>query len=76
MAEHRDAPMCGAMSRPLVPGQPSSYMICTRDAGHKGNHTSCDGQGHVLAEWLRMPVERFWQPGGCDVHPDYHGGAR
>lgn len=53
--------LCAAMSRPLVPGQPDSYMICTRDnRDHKGNHTSCDGHGHILASWLRMPVERYW----------------
>ena len=69
-----DAPMCGAMSRPLIPWKPSSYMICTRDAAHKGNHTSCDGRGHVLAEWLRMPAERFYRRGDCETHP--HGGAR
>ena len=55
-----EPPMCSATSRPLVPGVPGSYLICTRNPGHKGNHTSCDGRGHVLASWLRMPVERYW----------------
>lgn len=71
---HGEAPMCAAMSRPLLPGKPDSYMICTRDQGHKGSHTSCDGQGHILAQWLRMPVERYYQRGECAGHD--HGRQR
>ena len=63
-----DVAMCAAMSRPLIPGKSSSYMICTQDAGHKGSHTSCDGHGHVLAMWLRMPVERYWKSGDSQLH--------
>jgi len=67
---------CWAMSRLLIPGKPQSYMICTRDQGHKGSHTSCDGRGHILATWLRMPVERFWTPDLEKGHQHHTGGGQ
>lgn len=58
-----DGGLCAAMSRTLVPGKPESYQICTRDPEHRGDHTSCDGRGHVLASWPRVPFERHWSIG-------------
>jgi hypothetical protein len=42
---------CEARSKLPVPGNPESYFICTNAPDHKGDHTACDGQGHVLARW-------------------------
>jgi hypothetical protein len=42
---------CGEHSKIIIGNNPGSYFICTNDAGHDGDHTACDGQGHVLARW-------------------------
>ena len=35
----------------VVLARPDRYFICTRNPGHHGSHTACDGHGHVLAGW-------------------------
>jgi len=53
--------LCAVMSRPVIPGDPDSYMICTLDQGHRGRHSSC-------AMWLRWPGERRWSRNQCADH--------
>jgi hypothetical protein len=48
--------------------RPGRDFVCTRDAGHAGGHSACDGNGHILARWARSAVERYGQPGGCEGH--------
>lgn len=49
-----------------VQAQPDRWFICTRHPGHRGGHSACDGQGHVLASWPRRRPEQYWER--CD-HP-------
>ncbi len=56
-------PMCGAHSKRIGYSK-TSYMICTNDAGHLGEHTACDGAGHVLARWKTGSSSvDVWLPG-------------
>lgn len=50
-------------------------FVCTRDPGHEGSHSACDGRGHVLARWPRKAAERYWQPGDCAGHDHAQGAA-
>lgn len=65
-AEAKLAGFCGAVSKPLVKRKPDSYQICTNDDGHEPPaHTSCDGQGHVLARWKsETSLVEVWLPDG------------
>ena len=56
---------CGERSKLLVPAKPDSYMICTQDKGHPpGEHSACDGMGHILAQWSSPTSKiKVWLPG-------------
>ena len=43
----------------------SRYQICTQHPDHRGEHSSCDGHGHILARWPRRKPERYWHPEDC-----------
>jgi hypothetical protein len=81
-----EAPMCAAISQHGKPvtayvagmtvfaiARAGRDFICTQDQGHKDGHSACDGRGHILAKWPRQSVERYHQPGDCDLHD--HGRA-
>lgn len=47
---------CGAHS-PLRDGNRGDYWVCTRDAGHVGDHVACS-DNRVFARWGGRPLPR------------------
>jgi hypothetical protein len=44
-------------------------FVCSQDdRDHPGNHSACDGGGHILARWPRKDPERYWEPDDCKGH--------
>lgn len=59
-----DIGFCAQRSKLFDKSDPETYFICTNDPGHDGDHTACDGQGHVLARWKTAEsMIEAWVPG-------------
>jgi hypothetical protein len=41
------------------------WFACTQHKDHRGDHTACDGLGHVLASWPRQKPEKYWHREDC-----------
>jgi hypothetical protein len=81
-AEPADPGFCQAVSQhgtfvtaylgemPVVAvAKPGRDFVCTQDSpDHAGNHSACDGEGHILARWPRKDPEHYWHPGDCKGH--------
>lgn len=46
----------------------NTWFACTQHPDHRGEHSSCDGHGHILARWPRRKGEQRWHPGACTGH--------
>lgn len=42
-----------------------NWFACTQHPDHRGEHSACDGRGHVLARWPRRKPEKYWHPEIC-----------
>ena len=80
---HAETPMCTAVSQagtkvkaygilsvPVIrTATAEQWFICTQHPDYRGDHTSCDGRGHVLASWPRRRPEEYWT--GCGERCDH-----